>query len=470
MYKKFSIRIALFSILVLGFVLRFYNIGLENLWYDEMISFWVANPKHTILESFGIHNFIERSPFTYHLFLKFFFHFFGYSPEIGRYISAIFGCLFLLTIPFFIKTFKHDKANLFALFLFSFNIFLITFSQEMRVYSMLLFFVSLSYLFFFQILLNKKSGVVFFIFFSLISIFLHPFALLVYFSNIGYLLLRFLKFKKFDLRLILILTFIGIISLVFYYFSFFYFLEPSQNDHLWIPELKIKFFTNFFFSNFFGSRILGIIFLITLIVLIIKNFKIFYKLEIISILLLSLIISYLLPIIFNYIFEPILVSRYMIFVLIPIIFLISILTYNTKNKKMSLFITILLCSITILNLFTEQSFKQFYKPRIIYKAQYLETIKFISNSNYKNYTLKLVEMKSLVQTKNSINNYLSYLGESNNVRINFLDLNNINNNTVWLICPMVINKDCSLPKKMKDFKIIDEKNFVSINLKLLKKT
>ena len=32
------------SIILLGFILRFYNIGYENLWFDEMFSFWVTDP------------------------------------------------------------------------------------------------------------------------------------------------------------------------------------------------------------------------------------------------------------------------------------------------------------------------------------------------------------------------------------------------------------------------------------------
>jgi len=466
---KLNTKTIIASILIIGTILRFYNIGFEDLWYDEIISFWVGNPNHSFLDSFRIHNYIERSPYTYHFFLKFFFEIFGYNLEVGRCISAFFGSLCILTIPYIARILKYEKAYLFSLFLISFNIFLISFSQEMRVYSMLLFFISLSYIFFFQIIINN-SKYLYFIIFSLIAIFLHPFALLIYFSFIFYLFLRYLKFKEINLNLNLSLIFIGFISVLFYYFSFIYFLEPSNYDHFWIPQIEIKFFTNFFFSQFFGSRLLGIIFLFFLIFLVIRNLKSFAKLDNLSILLISIIISYFLPIMFNYIFEPVLVSRYLIFVLIPIILLIAILSYKFEDKKISLTIVSFLCIITILNMFTEQTFKQFYNPRAIYKPEYSKALIFIEKSNHKKYSLKIVDMKSMIETTNSINNYIDYIGSKNNLKITYISLKEIDNSAVWVICPMYITKDCSLPKIISNYQIINEKYFNSLNLKLIKKT
>ena len=36
--------LALIFIISFGIFFRIYNLNFENLWYDEIISFWVANP------------------------------------------------------------------------------------------------------------------------------------------------------------------------------------------------------------------------------------------------------------------------------------------------------------------------------------------------------------------------------------------------------------------------------------------
>ena len=41
-----------FLIVFLGFVFRFYNINYENLWIDEIYSFWVTDPNLSFAETY----------------------------------------------------------------------------------------------------------------------------------------------------------------------------------------------------------------------------------------------------------------------------------------------------------------------------------------------------------------------------------------------------------------------------------
>ena len=50
-----SPQLFLIIILSIGIILRFYNINYDDLWYDEIISFWVSNPEHLLTESLKIH-------------------------------------------------------------------------------------------------------------------------------------------------------------------------------------------------------------------------------------------------------------------------------------------------------------------------------------------------------------------------------------------------------------------------------
>ena len=50
--KNFVILLCLLSIF-LGTILRLYNLNFENLWNDEIFTFWVADPKITLKD--GLH-------------------------------------------------------------------------------------------------------------------------------------------------------------------------------------------------------------------------------------------------------------------------------------------------------------------------------------------------------------------------------------------------------------------------------
>ena len=172
--------------------------------------------------------------------------------------------------------------------------------------------------------------------FTLISIYLHPFAFIILFSYCSFLILKYLfdkiSFNKLNYYIIAIFLF----SFLFYYF-YFISLNHSNSDHYWISNPDFGFYTNFFFSTFFGSRLMGAVFLVTLLTLLIKEKYLFKELNIITVFLITIILAYFLPILFGYIYKPVLISRYIIFIIIPILLLISFLTSKVINKKLDTF-------------------------------------------------------------------------------------------------------------------------------------
>ena len=58
------------SIILLGFILRFYNIGYENLWFDEIFSFWVTDPSLSFTDTFSRIKSTESIPFLYFYLIK----------------------------------------------------------------------------------------------------------------------------------------------------------------------------------------------------------------------------------------------------------------------------------------------------------------------------------------------------------------------------------------------------------------
>lgn len=458
-----------FLIFLLGSFLRFYNNSYDDLWYDEVISFWIANPKFSIYESFLNHNLIEVNTFTYHFFLKIIFNCFGYSVEVGRLLSVIVSSLSILSVTYLVYYISKNKSYLLASFLISFNIFLISFSQEMRLYSFLFFIVSISIIFFLRsIETGKKSDLTFFFISTLLAISLHAFALIILFSYIVCLFFQYLKGKKF-FYLNLSITIILIISLILYYYSFLNATSDNSSEYFWMANPDFKFFTNFYFSSFFGSRLMGALFLIIFLSLTFYNIKKKTNSISFNLFLTILALSYLLPIVFGYLFKPILVNRYIIFVLIPITAIIATVTFDL-NKKKSFLIIFILIAATLGNHLTEQTFKQFFNSRIVSKPQYKFAILHINNSDYKDYSLRVEKMKNNEASIKAINNYIYHLNKKLGTHVKFISLsNNLKGKILWHICFQDINgKNCSVNKKIKNFITLEEENFNNINIKLIK--
>jgi len=114
-------------------------------------------------------------------------------------------------------------------------------------------------------------------------------------------------------------------------------LQININD-FWIKQVELDFFIDFYFSRFFGSKIMGLIYLSILIYLIIANKKLIFKFSSrYFFLLLLLILSYSLPLIYSLFKQPILIDRYIIFVLVPILILTSSLFFKIKKKRSGIF-------------------------------------------------------------------------------------------------------------------------------------
>ena len=78
---------------------------------------------------------------------------------------------------------------------------------------------------------------------------------------------------------------------------------------------------------------MGGIFLLSLLILILKEKILIKELNIITVFLISIFLAYFLPILFGYIYKPALHPRYIIFVLIPVLVTISFFSSKISNQK-----------------------------------------------------------------------------------------------------------------------------------------
>ena len=425
-------------IVFFGLFLRFYNLDFDNFWIDETITFWVGNPEFSVNQSFKYHKSIEQVPFLFNFIIKIYFKVFGYDFQISRYLPALFSSLSIISVSLINKEISNDKSYIFTSILIATNIYLISYAQELRLYSTLFFFVSITIYFYFKFENEKK--LIFFYFYNiflLLTCLIHPFGLIIHFALIISELKFFQKNSKLNLKKITAYLFLSLVILIYYFLQF----NKSYLTPIWIETINIKFFTNLFFSNFFGSRIMGLVYLVTFLILILKFLKTFYKNKKLFFLLTIFVLSYFLPLFYSVLFKPILISRYIIFVIIPVIVMISYFVFHLEKFKKNLVLTFFIL-ITCLNLTTEQTFKQFYKERVSYKHDFEGALKKISTSEINNYSISInIEQKKLSKAwESSIKNYTNFISKKNNLNISNLPYSSKLKNS-WVICIHDLNKN-----------------------------
>jgi len=442
---KHKFKYVFLFIFFIGLFLRIYNINFDDLWIDEMSTFWIANPNINISESYKNNSSLELQSFFYNFIMRFYFQVFGYDVENSRYLSAVFSSLSILSVSYISYLISNKKSYLLTAFLISFNIFLISYAQELRAYSLVFFFISLSILFYLLILRSLNYfNIFFFILNILVAIFLHPFALILLFSIFTHIIINFfLKknlFKQNHFKIFISsILFVFLVSSIYYIIHLKNLIPNSSEAYFFLENPNFKFLTNMFFSKFFGSRSIGILFLLLFLFAIIKLYKKILELREIFFLLIFFILSYIVPIIYGFLFHPIIQAKYIIFVIISFVLIISDFINNLKNPIKN-FLIIFITIITLGNLITEQTIKQFFSERRVYKPEINKSLKLIDNSNYKNYLVKVDPYDNLREPwTNALNNYLEHLSQKNKYNSKVLKDSNKIIDYSWVICENDLN-------------------------------
>jgi len=453
--KKNSTLILFGLFILIGVFLRAYQLNFENYWLDEMISYWVADPNISYTEAV-----IRReqlgatSPVLFDLILRKYLFFFSYEPEYGRHVPLIFGALSIPFLGILSHQISKNNSYLLTIFLASINVYLISYSQEVRPYSFI-FFLSIINLIFYNKIVSKNkkifNKIIFFnlfVFFSVLMLSSHPFTFIILISQIINSIFVFLFFKKKNYFFFLSVFFILLIYLLF---NFDYIISHLSYSKYFLAHEDWKFYYNYYFSRFFGSKIMGIIYLSTLIYLIVTlRKKIFYTLNNYLLLIFILIFSYIIPLAYAYLKTPILTDRYIIFVLIPILILISSLIFEVDNKKVKIFIFIFILAPTIINNFIEIKNRKINKPEF---KKFLNSLKINDVKNITvNTTSGLSKKDSEMQAK-LVRNYIETLKEFKNNDFKIFNLNDVpgNKKMIWVLCyEPLVGFDCTLPNDKKE--------------------
>ena len=135
----------LIGLTLVGFLLRFYNLGWNSLWLDEASTLGFARQSLAgIWESTAGGEF--NPPFFY--WLEHGMLLFGESEFVLRFIPALLGVLTIPVMYLIGKEFMDQDVGIIAAALLAFSPFHIFYSQEARAYAPMLFFFSLALLFY----------------------------------------------------------------------------------------------------------------------------------------------------------------------------------------------------------------------------------------------------------------------------------------------------------------------------------
>ena len=299
-------------------------------------------------------------------------------------------------------------------------------------------------------------------------LFSHAFSVIIIFS-LNFYILCLLLVKKNDNSNLINIFFLNIFLIIF--FLYFYLKDISHTPY-WIKQLDLSFFTNYFFSNFFGSRLIGAVYLFSLIYLITKNLKeIIYKMNIYFFCLILIFFTYSIPAIYGFIFDPILINRYIFFVLIPILFLISNLFFENKKSMTKNILISLVIIFTFFNHFTENTFKQFYTNIFPTKPEIKKSLKIIENSKILDYSI-ILDVNNTRNINTIYKNYLTNYSKKLNLNLNFI--NYLSENTlpsdIWIIYIRDISEfDFKKPDKFLKYSIKEDKYLNRLELYRLKK-
>ena len=468
-YKYETVFITL--IISFGLLLRGFNINFNDFWSDEMVSFYLSNPKLEFLDTIKL-IFASNLTVTFEIILKFFHKIFGYNFEYSRYLTLLLSVFSIFYFYRLIKTNKSYYSAILGIVLLSINIYHIRYSVELRSYTLtfLLTIILLNLIFYQGKIREFRNFLSYLLIFivSLLMLFSHAYSIIVIISINFYIFLLWVIKRNFTKSTAILFLSTSISSLLF----ILIYISNISHTPTWLPALKSSFFTNYYFSSFFGSRILGLLHLVILLYLITSQFsKVLKKFDIELFLIVLLFLTYIIPISYSLIFNPILIDRYIFFVLIPILYLISSLTLDFKNVYKKYTFIFLLVAPSFFNHFTENTFKQFYTNINPSKPQVGKSLEYIVKNDGVNYSFVFVK-DNPININFVYENYLKKYSEKIDKNLIYFDYVNSSElpDNLWMIYfTDITNQKFIKPIELSDYRIESNKIFNHLELYQLKR-
>ena len=452
--KNHQVAFLLFSIVLLGTLLRVKGLTFQSYWLDELYSADFSDPSRTF-KSMLKFTLEDVHPPIYQSILWIWYKIFGYTEFSGRSLSAIFGSLGIVAIYFLGKEFFNQQVGLYAAALVSINQFLIHYSQETRSYSLFFLIAVLSYMYLYRALKNpNKKNILFYWFTTIAMFYIHYFSFFLVLTQAAIFLFYIISAQ--DKKNLFILSFLtslifslSIVPLIPYILAH---INGEGLTGLSEPSSPF-YFIHYIYHGYFSRVLSIIILLIGMISLkeVLKNKLSRKEKSALIILFIWISLGFFLPYLKSVLSSPLLANRYTIAILPAIILVISYSLWRINDWKKHFLLTIfILYSIKIL-------FTYYYVS--IHKDQYREILLDVT----KHQLVPIYEAIPYNGHNGNITNHFQTYSNMLNLNLNIKEdyelINDIKEKNLPK-CFWVINAHFTYDhKKLVDSKLISEDNY-----------
>lgn len=339
MTKFLKDNLLLILILSLGTFLRIWRLGEYSLWKDEIFSMLEAQRSLEVIFTTKTY-FFGYAPL--HHFFTHLALYFGKSEFIVRFSSVIFGAATIYLIYKLGELFFNKRVGLVSALLLAISTLHLEYSREVRYYSYLIFFSGLTLFFLYKLLLEKKwRWLVLYSVVTVLNMATQATAVLVLISQMVFLgLWFFLKRRKKDFRftpkLIFVIPFV--IATGIFVKSFNELFSTIKLN----PAMPFPKFLEYVLVGLSGGKTLSLFYLIFFFLGLAGYFR--EKKKELGLLLLVFVI----PLFILYFLRPQVFGfhiRYVIFILIPYLLLISYAVNTLLKHNVLIFLAVLLFAV-----------------------------------------------------------------------------------------------------------------------------
>lgn len=377
--------IYLLAILIVGAFLRFYGIGTEDLWLDEVKTLWYASKDESLLTVAKRVSTKIQGP-LYYTVLHYWFYFVKINEITLRIPSAVFGIISIVFLYKLTSRIYDKEVGIYSAAILALSYPHIHYSQEGRTYTFTSLLTILSFYFFLK--MSKKKSYFnssLYIIVSIALVYSHYYAGLIILSQNLYLLLCYLR----GIAPIKLRDWIKYQAVIFVFLipAAVFFLGYQIHTQDMGRGSEISYESLFNLLNFFsGSDFLLFIFLALIAMQIIiflafkynkyknkLNFNHFNR----NALLLScwLIFPVGLTLLISYIYKPLFYRKYLLMSSIPLYILAALSIRYINLFKIKLIILALICILSLNKIY--DGFKISQKP------EWTKTTSFIDNNYQK---------------------------------------------------------------------------------------
>jgi len=229
--KNIYILIALF---VIAFIIRILHITVNPISNDE--PFTIFYSQQNLNELFKLFNH-ENNPPLHFILLHFWMKMFGASAFSIRLLSTLFGALTVVPIFKIGNEFFSRKVGIITSLMFVFSNIHIMESHDARVYSILVFWVVLSYYFFLKILKNEHSIWIKIGYMLTLILMLYSHYISVFVLTSQFLTVAFVKQERWiKLKTIFFLQLVSVIAFLPFLKVFIFRVNQTTQNESWVPK------------------------------------------------------------------------------------------------------------------------------------------------------------------------------------------------------------------------------------------